>query len=172
MILLGLGSNIGNREDQLQQALKKLTAHEDIRIAAISNIYATKPVGDTDQPDFLNMAAMVETSLTSIELLKRCLAVETELGRVRTRRWGPRNIDIDLLVYHEIIVEVPELRLPHPEIENRNFVLIPLNDIAPQLQLSNGRLVAEMATDCIADGKNDVLLWKKVQWSSDKKCFV
>ena len=172
MILLGLGSNLGDREQQLQQALQKLSDNADIRIAAISNIYETKPVGDTDQPDFLIMAAIVETSLTPIELLKRCLSVETEMGRVRTRRWGPRIIDIDLLVYHEITAEEPELRLPHPEIANRNFVLIPLNDIAPHLQLSNGHSVGEITVARIADAKNAVLLWKKVQWNSDEKCFV
>lgn len=172
MILLGLGSNLGDREQQLQQALKRLTALADIRVAAVSNIYETKPVGDTDQPDFLNMAAMVETTLTPIELLKRCLSVETDMGRVRTRRWGPRIIDVDLLIYNEIAVETSELRLPHPEIANRSFVLIPLKDIAPELQLSKGKSVGEMADACLASEQNDVLLWKKVHWDSDEKCFV
>jgi 2-amino-4-hydroxy-6-hydroxymethyldihydropteridine diphosphokinase len=172
MILLGLGSNLGDREQQLQQALKRLTELADVRVAAVSNIYETKPVGDTDQPDFLNMAAMVETTLTPIELLKRCLSVETDMGRVRTRRWGPRIIDVDLLVYNDITLETPELRLPHPEIVNRSFVLIPLNDIAPELHLSNGRSVGELAGACLAREQNDVLLWKRVRWNSDEKCFV
>jgi 2-amino-4-hydroxy-6-hydroxymethyldihydropteridine diphosphokinase len=172
MILLGLGSNIGDREQQLQQALKRLTEHADICIVAISNIYETKPVGDSDQPDFLNMTAMVETSLTPIELLKRCLSVETDMGRVRTRRWGPRIIDVDLLIFNDITLETPELRLPHPEIVNRSFVLIPLNDIAPQLFLSNGRSVGELADACLASEQNEVLLWKKVRWNSGEKCFV
>jgi 2-amino-4-hydroxy-6-hydroxymethyldihydropteridine diphosphokinase len=172
MILLGLGSNIGDREQQLQQALKRLTEHADICIVAISNIYETKPVGDSDQPDFLNMTAMVETSLTPIELLKRCLSVETDMGRVRTRRWGPRIIDVDLLIFNDITLETPELRLPHPEIVNRSFVLIPLNDIVPQLFLSNGRSVGELADACLASEQNEVLLWKKVRWNSGEKCFV
>ncbi len=172
MILLGLGSNLGDREQQLQQALKRLTELADIRVAAVSNIYETKPVGDADQPDFLNMTAMVETTLTPIELLKRCLAVETDMGRVRTRRWGPRIIDVDLLIYNDITVEIPELRLPHPEIMNRSFVLIPLKDIASELHLANGRSVGEMADACLASEQNDVLLWKKVRWNSGEKCFV
>ena len=172
MILIGLGSNLGERECQLEQALQWLEQAGDLHIISVSNLYETKPVGDTDQPEFLNMAARVETSLTPIELLQRCLAVENKMGRVRTRRWGPRIIDIDLLEYNARLVRQPELTLPHPEIVNRGFVLIPLNDIAPELILENGKTVAEMAGQCLSGTQSDVRLWKKVNWDVMRKCLV
>lgn len=172
MILIGLGSNLGDREKQLQQALQRLEEKNDLRVLVVSNIYETKPVGDLEQPDFLNMVALLETELTPIALLQQCLAVETNLGRVRTRRWGPRGIDIDLLVYHEIELNTPELTLPHPEIANRGFVLIPLNDVAPTLLLSGSRSVATMAAAHLASDPESVRLWKKISWDFDKRSFI
>ena len=172
MILIGLGSNLGERECQLEQALQRLEQAGDLRIVSVSNLYETKPVGDTDQPEFLNMAARLETFLTPLDLLKRCLAVENEMGRLRTRRWGPRIIDIDLLEYDKRRVCLTELILPHPEIVNRGFVLIPLNDIAPELMLENEKTVAEMTGVFLAGKQNDVRLWKKVSWDAARKCLV
>ena len=172
MILIGLGSNLGERECQLEQALQRLEQAGDLRIVSVSNLYETKPVGDTDQPEFLNMAARLETLLTPLDLLKRCLAVENEMGRLRTRRWGPRIIDIDLLEYDARRVRLTELILPHPEIVNRGFVLIPLNDIAPELILENEKTVAEMAGLFLAGTQNDVRLWKKVSWDTVRKCLI
>ena len=172
MILIGLGSNLGERECQLEQALQRLEQAGDLRIVSVSNLYETKPVGDTDQPEFLNMAARLETLLTPLDLLKRCLAVENEMGRLRTRRWGPRIIDIDLLEYDARRVRLAELILPHPEIVNRGFVLIPLNDIVPELMLENEKTVAEMAGAFLTGKQNDVRLWKKVSWDAARKCLV
>lgn len=172
MILIGLGSNLGERECQLEQALQRLEQAGDLRIVSVSNLYETKPVGDTDQPEFLNMAARLETLLTPLDLLKRCLAVENEMGRLRTRRWGPRIIDIDLLEYDARRVRLAELILPHPEIVNRGFVLIPLNDIVPELMLENEKTVAEMTGVFLAGKQNDVRLWKKVSWDAARKCLV
>ncbi len=172
MILIGLGSNLGERECQLEQALQRLEQAGDLRIVCVSNLYETKPVGDTDQPEFLNMAARLETLLTPLDLLKRCLAVENEMGRLRTRRWGPRIIDIDLLEYDARRVRLAELILPHPEIVNRGFVLIPLNDIVPELMLENEKTVAEMTGVFLAGKQNDVRLWKKVSWDAARKCLV
>jgi 2-amino-4-hydroxy-6-hydroxymethyldihydropteridine diphosphokinase len=172
MILIGLGSNLGERECQLEQALQCLEQAGDLNIISVSNLYETKPVGDTDQPEFLNMAARVKTLLTPIELLHRCLAVENKMGRVRTRRWGPRLIDIDLLEYDARRAHQPELTLPHPEIVHRGFVLIPLNDIAPELILENGKTVAEMVGQYMAGTQNDIRLWKKVSWDTLRKCLV
>ena len=172
MILIGLGSNLGERECQLEQALQRLEQAGDLRIIGVSNLYETKPVGDTDQPEFLNMAARLETLLTPLDLLKRCLAVENEMGRLRTRRWGPRIIDIDLLEYDARRVRLTELILPHPEIVNRGFVLIPLNDIVPELMLENEKTVAEMTGVFLAGKQNDVRLWKKVSWDAARKCLV
>ena len=172
MILIGLGSNLGERECQLEQALQRLEQAGDLRIVCVSNLYETKPVGDTDQPEFLNMAARLETLLTPLDLLKQCLAVENEMGRLRTRRWGPRIIDIDLLEYDARRVRLTELILPHPEIVNRGFVLIPLNDIVPELMLENEKTVAEMTGVFLAGKQNDVRLWKKVSWDAARKCLV
>ncbi len=172
MILIGLGSNLGERECQLEQALQCLEQAGDLRIVSVSNLYETKPVGDTEQPEFLNMVARIETSLTPLELLQRCLAVENKMGRLRTRRWGPRIIDIDLLEYDARRIHLPELILPHPEIVNRGFVLIPLNDIAAELILENERTVAEMAGRFLAGTQNDVRLWKKVSWDAVGKCLA
>ena len=172
MILIGLGSNLGERECQLEQALQRMEQAGDLRIVSVSNLYETKPVGDTDQPEFLNMAARLETFLTPLDLLKRCLAVENEMGRLRTRRWGPRIIDIDLLEYDARRVRLAELILPHPEIVNRGFVLIPLNDIVPELMLENEKTVAEMTGVFLAGKQNDVRLWKKVSWDAARKCLV
>lgn len=172
MILIGLGSNLGERECQLEQALQRLEQAGDLRIVSVSNLYETKPVGDTDQPEFLNMAARLETFLTPLDLLKRCLALENEMGRLRTRRWGPRIIDIDLLEYDARRVRLAELILPHPEIVNRGFVLIPLNDIVPELMLENEKTVAEMTGVFLAGKQNDVRLWKKVSWDAARKCLV
>ena len=172
MILIGLGSNLGERECQLEQALQRLEQAGDLRIVSVSNLYETKPVGDTDQPEFLNMAARLETLLTPLDLLKQCLAVENEMGRLRTRRWGPRIIDIDLLEYDARRVHLTELILPHPEIVNRGFVLIPLNDIAPDLMLENEKTVAEMAGVFLTGKQNGVRLWKKVNWDTAGKCLV
>ena len=172
MILIGLGSNLGERECQLEQALQRLEQAGDLRIVSVSNLYETKPVGDTDQPEFLNMAARLETLLTPLDLLKQCLAVENEMGRLRTRRWGPRIIDIDLLEYDARRVRLAELILPHPEIVNRGFVLIPLNDIVPELMLENEKTVAEMTGVFLAGKQNDVRLWKKVSWDAARKCLV
>ena len=172
MILIGLGSNLGERDCQLEQALQRLEQAGEMRIVSVSNLYETKPVGVTDQPKFLNMAARLDTPLTPLELLKRCLAVENEMGRLRTRRWGPRIIDIDLLEYDKRRVRLTELILPHPEIVNRGFVLIPLNDIAPELILENEKTVAEMAGLFLAGTQNDVRLWKKVSWDTVRKCLI
>ena len=172
MILIGLGSNLGERECQLEQALQRLEQAGDLRIVCVSNLSDTTPVGDTDQPEFLNMAARLETFLTPLDLLKRCLALENEMGRLRTRRWGPRIIDIDLLEYDARRVRLAELILPHPEIVNRGFVLIPLNDIVPELMLENEKTVAEMTGVFLAGKQNDVRLWKKVSWDAARKCLV
>jgi 2-amino-4-hydroxy-6-hydroxymethyldihydropteridine diphosphokinase len=172
MILLGLGSNMGEREQNLQQALRLLEEAGSVQIEKISSMYETAPYGVKDQADFLNMAVLVQTRLSPEELLKKCLAAEQAMGRIRTRHWGPRIIDIDILTYNRIEMDAPELTLPHPGLVHRPFVLIPLLEIAPKLCLANGRTVEETTA---ALGKMDwqeVRLYKRVGWDSVKKCFV
>ncbi|TKC06520.1 2-amino-4-hydroxy-6-hydroxymethyldihydropteridine diphosphokinase [Pedobacter polaris] len=128
-----LGSNLGEREQYLANALKAIEANIGI-VFAKSAVYETEAWGRTDQPGFLNLAIGVETILTPFELLTGVLEIEKSLGRVRHEKWGSRLIDIDIIFYeHEIINEGEELQIPHPEMQNRKFVLQPLAEIAPNL---------------------------------------
>lgn len=127
---LGLGSNIGDRAHQLQQAIRIIDQYQYIDVTSISPIYETEPVGYTDQPQFLNLCIEIETTLNPQELLKRCLETEEALHRVRKIRWGPRTLDVDILLYGNEIIEEDNLIIPHPKMTERAFVLIPLNDIA------------------------------------------
>ncbi|MBA8760811.1 2-amino-4-hydroxy-6-hydroxymethyldihydropteridine diphosphokinase [Staphylococcus schleiferi subsp. coagulans] len=127
---LGLGSNIGDRENQLKEAIRLLRENEAIEIISISPIYETKPVGYKEQPDFLNLCLHIKTELSAQALLKVALNTEAELHRVRKIRWGPRTIDIDILLYGDEVIDETDLIVPHPRMTERAFVMIPLNDIA------------------------------------------
>ncbi|MGK9045621.1 2-amino-4-hydroxy-6-hydroxymethyldihydropteridine diphosphokinase [Mammaliicoccus vitulinus] len=127
---LGLGSNMGDRELQLVEAIKLLNDIDGIEVTQVSPIYETKPIGYTEQPDFLNMCIEISTELESSELLKVCMMVEQQLHRVRVERWGPRTIDIDILLYDQSVIQSPDLEVPHPRMTERAFVMVPLNDIA------------------------------------------
>lgn len=128
---LGLGANIGERHDNLKRAIQLLNDESHVEVTKESSIYETAPYGKTDQPDFLNMVLEVETNLEPIELLEFCLSVENELGRVREEVWGPRIIDIDVLMYEDLEIDIDNLIVPHEEMHLRKFVLDPLNEIAP-----------------------------------------
>jgi len=127
---LGLGSNIGNRKLQLNEAIKILHAYQGIQVTQVSHIYETEPVGYTNQPKFLNLCIEIETELNPQSLLKCCLATEQQLHRKREIRWGPRTLDVDILLFDDQIIEQDNLSVPHPRMKERSFVLIPLNDIA------------------------------------------
>jgi len=142
---LGLGSNIGDRKANLARAVAMLAAHPQIEVVDVSSIHETEPVGYTKQPDFLNAVARVETTLRPRELLDVILAIEAEMGRERTIRWGPRVIDIDILLFDGEQVDEPGLQIPHPRMMEREFVLRPLAEIAPNLVLPNGCTAAEAA---------------------------
>jgi 2-amino-4-hydroxy-6-hydroxymethyldihydropteridine diphosphokinase len=129
---VALGANLGDRESSLTEALRRLQADPELEVHLVSAAYETAPVGFTDQPSFLNMAVYLSTELDSVALLRRLLAIEQEMGRVRDVRWGPRNIDLDLLVHGEVSMETPELTLPHPRMGQRAFVLVPLREIWPR----------------------------------------
>jgi 2-amino-4-hydroxy-6-hydroxymethyldihydropteridine diphosphokinase len=129
---LGLGSNLADPERQVRQALSALSGLPETRLLAASALYATDPVGPQDQPSYVNAAARIETRLSPLDLLAALLAIEAAQGRRRDgTRWGPRILDLDLLLYGETELDLPGLRLPHPEIRHRGFVLIPLADVAP-----------------------------------------
>ncbi len=140
---LSLGGNIGDVRATIAEALRLLEV-DGVRLVARSPDYRTRPWGKTDQPDFTNVSAVVETVLTPLLLLATCLDVERQLGRVRHERWGPRLIDIDLIAYDDVRMDTPELTLPHRHAHERGFVLIPLAEIAPDLLIGD-RTVAELA---------------------------
>jgi 2-amino-4-hydroxy-6-hydroxymethyldihydropteridine diphosphokinase len=129
---VALGANLGDRETSLAEAIRRLQADSELEVRRVSAAFETAPVGYTDQPSFLNMAVCLGTELDPIGLLRRLLAIEQEMGRVRDVRWGPRNIDLDLLVHGEATADTPELMLPHPRMGQRAFVLVPLRDIWPE----------------------------------------
>jgi len=139
---LGLGSNQGDRVALVNAALERLEASGRVRVIKRSSFYETAPVGVTDQPRFVNLVAEVHTDLDPQDLLELALAVERTLGRVRTERWGPRTVDIDILLYDGVQVDTPTLVIPHPEMTRRRFVLEPLLEIAPDAALPDGRRLA------------------------------
>jgi 2-amino-4-hydroxy-6-hydroxymethyldihydropteridine diphosphokinase len=126
---IALGSNLGDSANLLKMALAALSREEGIVLAHVSPLYQTVPVGPP-QPDFLNTCAILHTTLSPSELLSRLLQVEQQFGRVRREHWGPRSLDLDLLLYGDRIIEQPDLQVPHPRMRDRAFVLVPLADIA------------------------------------------
>ena len=131
-VFLGLGTNLGDRARNLDEALRRIAAV--VRIEAVSSVYATEPVGYADQPEFWNMVVRGSTDLPARQLLQELIAIETAMGRQRSFRNAPRLIDIDILVYDDVIVVERELQLPHPRMYERAFVLRPLVEIAPGLK--------------------------------------
>ena len=142
---LGLGGNVGDVADAFVEALARLGAAQGVTLTAWSSVYRTPPWGKLDQPDFLNLAALVETTLPARALLALCLDVERGLGRERRERWGPRLIDIDVLTYGAATIDEPNLKVPHPRLTERAFALAPLAEIAPRLTVG-GRTVTDWLT--------------------------
>jgi 2-amino-4-hydroxy-6-hydroxymethyldihydropteridine diphosphokinase len=143
-IALALGGNVGDKALSLRRALSALAGEPGIELTRVSRLYRTPPWGKTDQDWFLNACALGLTSLAPDALLERMKALERDLGRLATERWGPRVIDIDLIAYDEISLNSEKLTLPHPELFNRAFVLVPLAEIAPDLVIA-GRRIGEAA---------------------------
>ncbi|MCU4177929.1 2-amino-4-hydroxy-6-hydroxymethyldihydropteridine diphosphokinase [Bosea sp. BH3] len=140
---LALGGNLGDPVAAFAAALRGLRDHPSIMLRALSSVYRTPPWGKTDQPEFLNMAALVETTLAPEDLLALCLELERAGGRERGERWGPRTLDIDILTYGEQAIDRPGLQLPHPRIAERAFVLAPLAEIMTE-RLIGGRAVKDL----------------------------
>lgn len=132
-VFLGLGSNLGDREENLRAALRKIAALPGTEVVRVSAFRETPPWGVAEQPDFLNAVAEVRTELSPEALLRAAQAIERELGRTPTFRWGPRRIDIDLLLYGDRRIDLPHLKLPHPHLLDRPFVREPLEEIAPEV---------------------------------------
>lgn len=131
-VYIGIGSNLGKRQYNCKEAIKKIE-EKGLCIKKLSSMYETKPWGLKEQPLFINMVIEVETEKSPEELLKMLKEIETEMGRIKTVRWGPRIIDLDILLYNNEIIDQEDLKIPHPFLHQRDFVLLPLSEIAPEI---------------------------------------
>ncbi|HAX73218.1 MAG TPA: 2-amino-4-hydroxy-6-hydroxymethyldihydropteridine diphosphokinase [Firmicutes bacterium] len=141
---LGLGSNMGDKKQFLFDALRLLIKDNKVSIVSVSSLYETKPWGLTEQDIFMNLVVCVETKLDAFELLAHCQMIELELGRVRLVKWGPRVIDVDVLLYDQEQIQTESLIVPHPYMMERDFVMIPLAEIAPNVLIGE-QTVCEIA---------------------------
>ena len=148
IVLLSIGSNIGDRLEHIKSSLKSLRSF--CTTVQTSAVYETEPVGKTDQSFFYNIAVKAETELSVTDFLRHCQEIETNLNRVKVVRWGPRTIDLDIIAYDQLILKTDELTVPHPEFHKRNFVLIPLAEIASEMRI-NGRSVGDYLENCTDD---------------------
>lgn len=141
---ISLGSNLGDRLGHLARGLRHLLAPGQVDLVAVSSVYETEPWGKTDQGPFLNAAVAVRTALEPRELLYACRAAERAEGRVRLERWGPRTLDVDIVLYGEVSLSEPDLVIPHPRLAERAFVLVPLLEIEPALRLPGGPALSRL----------------------------
>ena len=153
-VYIGLGANLGDRRAAIDAALARLDEHPAIRVRAVSALIETEPVGGpAGQPDYLNGAAAVETDLEPAALLAELKRIEHDLGRREGPRWGPREIDLDILLYDDLVLDSPDLTIPHPRLRERRFVLEPLAEIAPDAtDPATGLTVRELVARLDADG--------------------
>jgi 2-amino-4-hydroxy-6-hydroxymethyldihydropteridine diphosphokinase len=152
-VYLGLGSNLAEPTRQIRDALAALNNLVDTRIKCCSSLYSSQPMGPQDQPDYVNAVAFLQTQLAPLALLKALQKIELEHGRERNaQRWGPRTLDIDILLYGEQQIDSSELVVPHYGLKKREFVLYPLFEISPQLSLPDGELLADFIKQCPING--------------------
>jgi len=148
-VYVALGCNLGSRHQNLTGALGALKNHRQIAKLTCSSVYETSPMGPQDQPDYLNAVVEFDTDLAAVVLLDVLQDIETNHGRTRTgERWGPRTLDLDLLLYGDYLIDIPGLKVPHPGIADRSFVLLPLAELAPDLIIPAAGAVSELITQC------------------------
>ncbi|MDD3364259.1 MAG: 2-amino-4-hydroxy-6-hydroxymethyldihydropteridine diphosphokinase [Syntrophomonas sp.] len=143
-VYIGLGSNLGNKSKNIQNALDFIADIEGVNINKLSSLYLTAPWGRTDQDHFINQVIEIETDLSALKLLYHLQDIEIKLGRQRDGKWGPRIIDLDVLLYGEEIINLEELKVPHPYLLERLFVLIPLAEINSEIQFPDGSKIREV----------------------------
>ncbi len=149
---IGLGSNLDDPVKQIKRALGELAGLEQSRLHAASSLYANPPMGPADQPDYVNAVAWLKTSLPALTLLDALQQIEREHARLRGRHWGPRTLDLDLLLYAQDVIDSARLKVPHPGIAERNFVLYPLAELDGELRIPGMGSVADLCAHCPATG--------------------
>ena len=162
---IALGSNLEQPALQLQKAVTDIDAATGITVQAVSRLYRSKPVGSIDQPDYCNAVVAISTTLAPLQLLDALQAIENAHGRVRTVRWGPRTLDLDILLYGEQTINSDRLTVPHYQMHVRNFVLLPLHDITPQLKLPNGTLLQTLVDRLNCSGLS--VISERYPWSAE-----
>ncbi len=153
VVYIGLGSNLSDPPAQLYRARRALAALADSRLLACSRLYRSRPLGPVVQPDFTNAVVALETTMVPLDLLDALQAIEQDQGRVRVaQRWGPRTLDLDIVLYAGQVIDLPRLQVPHPGLPERNFVLYPLHDIAPELVIPGQGPLAVLLQHCPRTG--------------------
>ena len=150
-VFIGIGSNVGEKKENIQRALNFLRRKAGLAMIGVAPIYRSQPVGYMDQDWFLNTVAEFKTGLLPHDLLKTLLDIENEMGRKRIIRWGPRVIDLDILLYGGLNVKSPDLEIPHPLMNKRAFVVVPLADLRPELMLPGGVAAVRLAVELLKD---------------------
>ncbi|MDP6166589.1 MAG: 2-amino-4-hydroxy-6-hydroxymethyldihydropteridine diphosphokinase [Gammaproteobacteria bacterium] len=148
MAYIGIGSNLDNPIDHVQRAIDEVKQLPLSRLVAASSLYGSKPMGPQDQPNYINAVAQIETQLDPITLLDSLQQLEQDHQRVREQRWGPRTLDLDIVVYADQHIDHPRLQVPHIGMHERNFVLYPLAEISPQLKLPDGTVLQQLLDNC------------------------
>ena len=159
-VFIGLGSNLSGDVEgvykdsraQLQQALDTIGKNTQIKLIKVSNFYQSPAIGPGNQADYINAAALLETGLSAIDLLDFLQSIENRQGRVRAERWGPRTLDLDILLYDQVIENSSRLTLPHPRLHERAFVLVPLADLDPSLHIPKQQNIAQLLANCSSQG--------------------
>ncbi len=146
---VGVGSNVGDRLAFVSKALVALNVTEGIRIVAVSSVYETEPYGRLDQPSFINAVAELEVDMSPADLLRVLKSIEDRLGRTRRERWGPREIDLDILFFGDLVIQERTVSIPHPDLASRRFVLVPLAELAPHyVDPKSGLTVSDLLKGC------------------------
>lgn len=152
-VFLGLGSNLASPLHQLQRCVDTIRSLDRVELIAVSPFYGSKAIGPGEQPDYVNGAAHIRTLLPADTLLKTLQGIELQHGRERgPERWLPRTLDLDILLYGDQVIDQPHLHIPHPRMQERNFVLLPLFDLAPNLILPDGKSLRDLVQQCGSDG--------------------
>lgn len=172
-VFLGLGSNLGDRQHYLIEALQRIANLIETEIVAVSSIYESEPIGYLNQGKFLNIVVQLSTNLEPKILLRETQKIENELGRVRAVRWGPRTIDIDILYWGRQMVSASDLNIPHPEVARRRFVLAPLNEIAPQFEAPpHFSKVSQLLAEVSDSGRVEIFLPKENLFNLKEGCVA